>query len=122
MLGPLFLARPLARQFSFLAADPMPAQMRGAAWVPAAAGLLLLVAGTVAARQEIAPAANITPENAIKSFAFSNARPILNDYAFGGYLDFVGIPPFIDGRGELYGAAFTPAPKTNNAQPAVFLH
>ena len=60
-----------------------------------------------AARQEIAPAANITPENAIKSFAFPNARPILNDYAFGGYLDFVGIPPFIDGRGELYGAAFT---------------
>ena len=109
MLGPLFLARPLARQFGFLAADPMPAQMRGAAWVPAAAGLLLLVAGTgvVAARQEIAPAANITPENAIKSFAFPNARPILNDYAFGGYLDFVGIPPFIDGRGELYGAAFT---------------
>src|SRR6516164_9329331 len=87
MLGPLFLARPLARQFSFLAADPMPAEMRGAAWVPAATGLLLLVAGTVfAARQAIAPAANITPENAIQSFAFSNARPILNDYAFGGYL------------------------------------
>jgi hypothetical protein len=34
------------------------------------------------------------------------AGPILNDYDFGGYLDFVGIPPFIDGRSELYGQAF----------------
>ena len=31
---------------------------------------------------------------------------ILNDYNFGGYLDFVGIPPFIDGRAELYGDAY----------------
>jgi hypothetical protein len=31
---------------------------------------------------------------------------ILNDYAFGGSLDFVGIPPFIDGRAELYGQTY----------------
>ena len=29
--------------------------------------------------------------------------PILNDYGFGGYLAFAGVPPFIDGRAELYG-------------------
>jgi hypothetical protein len=28
----------------------------------------------------------------------AKAGPILNDYDFGGYLDFVGIAPFIDGR------------------------
>jgi hypothetical protein len=31
---------------------------------------------------------------------------VLNDYAFGGYLIFAGIPTFIDGRGELYGGQF----------------
>ncbi len=31
---------------------------------------------------------------------------MLNDYAFGGYLIFSGIAPFIDGRAELYGDAF----------------
>ena len=31
---------------------------------------------------------------------------MLNDYRFGGYLIFAGIPTFIDGRGELYGGRF----------------
>ena len=31
---------------------------------------------------------------------------MLNDYPFGGYLIFAGIPPFIDGRGELFGGPF----------------
>jgi hypothetical protein len=31
---------------------------------------------------------------------------MLNDYDFGGYLDFVGIAPFIDGRAELYGERY----------------
>ncbi|MGC1683539.1 MAG: hypothetical protein WA760_19655, partial [Pseudolabrys sp.] len=34
------------------------------------------------------------------------SSPVLNDYDFGGYLDFVGIAPFIDGRAELYGEAY----------------
>jgi len=32
--------------------------------------------------------------------------PVFNSYQFGGYLIFAGIPPFIDGRGELYGDKF----------------
>ena len=32
--------------------------------------------------------------------------PVFNSYAFGGYLIFVGIPPFIDGRADMYGEAF----------------
>ncbi len=34
------------------------------------------------------------------------ARPVLNDYAFGGYLIFAGVRPFIDARAELYGPVF----------------
>jgi hypothetical protein len=33
-------------------------------------------------------------------------QPVLNDYAFGGYLIFTGIRPFIDSRAELYGEQF----------------
>ena len=33
------------------------------------------------------------------------SRGVFNDYAFGGYLMFVGIKPFIDGR-YVYGDAF----------------
>jgi hypothetical protein len=32
---------------------------------------------------------------------------VLNDYDFGGYMVRAGLRPFIDGRTELYGAAFT---------------
>ena len=36
----------------------------------------------------------------------ARAGPVLNDYSFGGYLIFAGIPTFIDGRGELFGGPF----------------
>jgi hypothetical protein len=32
--------------------------------------------------------------------------PVFNDYAFGGYLIFKGIRPFIDGRADMYGDEF----------------
>jgi hypothetical protein len=34
------------------------------------------------------------------------ATPVLNDYAFGGYLIFRGMRPFIDGRADVYGDTF----------------
>ena len=37
---------------------------------------------------------------------FVRETPVLNDYAFGGYLIFRGIPDFIDSRADLYGDAF----------------
>jgi uncharacterized membrane protein YeaQ/YmgE (transglycosylase-associated protein family) len=54
----------------------------------------------------VSPSARITPANAIRSTDIAKAGPILNEYDFGGYLDFVGLAPFIDGRGELYGGAY----------------
>ncbi|MEP7031878.1 MAG: hypothetical protein ABI830_13165 [Pseudolabrys sp.] len=106
LLAPLFLARPLAEQFGLSAARAVN-EWRMPAWAPAAVGLLLVAAtGLATARNDIAPAAAITPDKAVQSLDLAKAGPILNDYDFGGYLDFVGIAPFIDGRGELYGSDF----------------
>jgi hypothetical protein len=69
--------------------------------------LVLLIGITgLASLRSVTPPAKITPTNAIHSIDIANAGPILNDYDFGGYLDFIGIPPFIDGRAELYGQAY----------------
>jgi len=107
LLAPLFLARPLSAQLGTYSGRAV-ADARIAGWLPAVAGLLLIaVTGLAFARQDMRPAANITPANALKSFDPAKTGPILNDYSFGGYLDFVGIAPFIDGRAEVYGAAFT---------------
>lgn len=107
LLAPLFLMRPLADQFVAMAARRAAIDMRFPAWTPVAAVVLMVSAtGLVGAKHGLAPATNITPADAIKSFDVAKSGPILNDYTFGGYLDFIGIPPFIDGRGELYGAAF----------------
>ncbi len=107
MLVPLLLARPLAEQFATLAATESVAALRRS-WLAAAAGLVLAAAvtGASAARDSIAPAAAITPANAVNALRSVTHGAILNDYALGGYLDFVGIAPFIDGRTELYGEAF----------------
>jgi len=34
-------------------------------------------------------------------------KPVFNEYSFGGLLVFEGIAPFIDGRSDMYGDAFT---------------
>jgi hypothetical protein len=107
LLTPMFLARPLAHQFG-AAAGRVATDVRVTAWLPAAVALLLIaVTGFATTRNDMTPAANISPVNAVKSFDAAKSGPILNDYNFGAYLDFVGIPPFIDGRAEAYGAAFT---------------
>lgn len=107
LLVPIFLARPLAEQFSALSAERTASVARLGTWPPALAMLLLLaVTGLAALRKDVTPASNITPANAVRTLRAATSGPILNDYNFGGYLDFVGIPPFIDGRAELYGEAF----------------
>ncbi|MGH6664307.1 MAG: hypothetical protein ACREB2_05320 [Pseudolabrys sp.] len=106
-LAPLFLARPLAGQFGAVAAGRSIAAERLGLWLPALASLLMIGAtGLLATRHDVTPASNITPAAALKSIDVAKAGPILNAYDFGGYLDFAGIPAFIDGRAELYGSAF----------------
>ncbi|HEY0223536.1 MAG TPA: hypothetical protein VGC38_03400 [Pseudolabrys sp.] len=105
LLAPIFLVRPLAGQFKAVAAARYEAH--AGAWLPAIVAVMLIGVTAFAAARGITPAANITPSAALKSFDAVKSGPILNDYSFGGYLDFAGIAPFIDGRGELYGSAFT---------------
>ena len=90
MLAPIFLARPLAEQFKAIAADKTSSAVRLGAWLPAAALVLLVGITGLPSMRSVAPAAKITPANAIHSVDMAVAGPILNDYDFGGYLDFVG--------------------------------
>jgi len=106
MLAPIFLARPLAEQFAVVAADRRETISPPSAWLPAAVSIFLIGVTGLASMRDVSPPARITPANAIHSTDIAKVGPILNEYDFGGYLDFVGLAPFIDGRGELYGGAY----------------
>jgi hypothetical protein len=107
LLAPIFLAAPLARQFPALRATPATMPRSGA--VAAAVIVLALVPATVglAAFGDFHPSPRITPRAAVLALKDAGAGPVLNDYNLGGYLVYAGVPTFIDGRTELYGARFT---------------
>jgi hypothetical protein len=67
---------------------------------------VMIVATGLALVRDVGPALRNTPEAAVANAGLAKAGPVLNDYSFGGYLIFAGIPTFIDGRGELYGGRF----------------
>ena len=47
------------------------------------------------------------PVTALSHVPPSIARtPVFNQYSLGGYLMFIGVRPFIDGRADMYGDAF----------------
>jgi hypothetical protein len=103
MLAPLYLAAPLARQFKVQPNPDFAAQARG---MSLAAAAVLIVATGLGLAHRVRPDIRNTPQAAIVAADLSRAGPVLNDYRFGGYLIFAGIPTFIDGRGELYGGKF----------------
>ena len=106
MLAPIFLARPLVEQFKAIAADSPVSAPPHRMLLPIVVLAVLTGTTALASLRDIAPAARITPANAIQFVELAKAGPVLNDYDFGGYLDFVGIAPFIDGRAELYGERY----------------
>ncbi len=102
MLAPLYLAAPLARQFK-----PTHEEEPGAAYGYAlAATAAIVVATALALMRPVTPDPRNAPRAAIAAADLGAAGHVLNDYRFGGYLIFAGIPTFIDGRGELYGGRF----------------
>ncbi|WP_025034112.1 hypothetical protein [Bradyrhizobium sp. DOA9] len=103
MLAPLYLAAPLGRTFGGPSESETEGSSRGLNL--AAFGVLAAISGLALAR-DIRPAPIITPEAAIARSGLAKAERVLNDYSFGGYLIYAGIPTFIDGRGELYGGPF----------------
>jgi hypothetical protein len=103
MLAPLYLAAPLARQLGARAEEDAAGPARGINL--AVLGAMIVATGIVLMR-DVRPAAQNTPAAAVANADLAKAGPVLNDYSFGGYLIFAGIPTFIDGRSELYGGPF----------------
>jgi hypothetical protein len=103
ILAPLYLAAPLARQFGARAGDDAAGSARGMNLT--ALGVMIVATGLALVR-DVGPALHNTPEAAVANADLAKAGPVLNDYSFGGYLIFAGIPTFIDGRAELYGGQF----------------
>jgi len=91
MLAPLYLAVPLARQFGAGGEDDAAGSARG---VNLAALGVMIVATGLALVRDVRPALRNTPEAAVANAGLAKAGPVLNDYSFGGYLIFAGIPTF----------------------------
>lgn len=105
MLAPIFLAAPLAVHAPARAkiSAETKLDLPAAALAVVLAGIFTLLGMSLHSN---APDPRNTPQAAIAASDIAHAGPVLNDYAFGGYLIYAGIPPFIDGRGEIYGADF----------------
>jgi hypothetical protein len=113
LLAPLILAAPLAPQIGQREAEPSRARCAThyANWAPALAMILALAIASVAAGRVFAyqPDPHVTPARAVAAMKATGKTHILNSYDFGGYLIASGFKPFIDGRTEVYGEAFTVA-------------
>jgi hypothetical protein len=103
VLAPLYLAAPLAQQLGEQAEADDTGSARS---VNIAVLVLTIVATALAQIRNVGPAPHNTPEAALASAGLGTTGRVLNDYGFGGYLVFAGVPTFIDGRGELYGGQF----------------
>jgi hypothetical protein len=114
-LAPLLLAEPFGR--SLAPGEPRTrlhprigmADLRR--WLPIPLAVALVGVGAVAGLRLARPLvrrdnANV-PVSAIAHVPPDIARlPVLNEYAFGGYLIFKGVRPYIDGRADMYGDDF----------------
>jgi hypothetical protein len=103
VLAPLYLAAPLSRQLRTETEGDVVGSVHGLNLI--ACGVMI-AATSFAQFRDVHPVRNNTPEAAVATADLAHAGPLLNDYGYGGYLIFAGIPTFIDGRGELYGGPF----------------
>ncbi len=109
LLAPLVVARPLSQRLGpgvIGAADG--AQTRGSARLVAVVSAATVLLSTLAifVTMSFAPAGRSSPVAAVDSLKSRGITRVLNDYDFGGYMIAAGLPPYIDGRTELYGEKF----------------
>jgi len=118
MVAPLILAEPLAQALGQRGARASlrPLVVTSTAVLAAilfAVRLALPIARTDGPVSPITALAHVPSELA--------AQPVFNDYNFGGYLIFKGVRPFIDGRSDMYGDAFSSDYfRADRSDPALF--
>lgn len=118
LLVPLILATPLATQWRRTPSttrqldqvDRLFKELARPAGIGAVtltlAALLSLTLGLTRVLP-ILPPESAAPDRAIRTAQDARIKgPVLNDYGWGGYLVYLGIPPFIDGRADMYRDAF----------------
>ena len=112
---PVLIAGPLARQFDYISKarpDPVLAALLNIAAKPLLRLLAMVVAVVGVGAAALLPERSLPPVIApVAAVDYLGARAregkIYNDYLFGGYLIFRGIPTFIDGRSDqLFGGGF----------------
>ncbi|MDP2354538.1 MAG: hypothetical protein Q8M31_00540 [Beijerinckiaceae bacterium] len=105
LVAPFFIAGPLAEHLSRsgLPDGRIVIAAKTKEIVAAIAALIIVTGVVVAARDHTPP---LVPRGAVEKLRELKANRVLNDYYFGGYLIFQGVPTFIDSRAELYGPAF----------------
>jgi len=120
---PIVLARPAGASAWFLAPQLLDAktgkddeapdpilgflQKRSTAIVSAFCLLAAVMTASTWWRDDIVPPKRIMPEAALDFVRSKNITGnVFNDYGFGGYLIWSGVPTFIDGRAELFGNDF----------------
>ncbi|WP_156944555.1 hypothetical protein [Bradyrhizobium sp. Ec3.3] len=105
LVAPFFVARPLAQHLS---RSPQPNDLSMTAstrrWSIAFAVALIGLTVFVVKMIDFSPARS--PSAALETIKEAKSSRIFNDYPFGSYLIYRGIPPFIDSRAELYGAEY----------------
>jgi hypothetical protein len=103
ILAPMLLASPIARALSAEGARGEWRQVARIALAATAAALMAVGVVRLTMRIEQTDGAS-APISALSAVPPELRRkPVLNDYAFGGYLIFEHVRPFIDARVELYG-------------------
>lgn len=118
LLAPLFFATPFAAQWrqtqrtqqDMETADRFfrkLAQPAGRGAILLALGFLVLLPQWIAHARPLQPPDSANAALAIRAVQEAGIKgPVLNDNGWGGYLIYAGIPPFIDGRSDMYGYDF----------------
>ena len=105
ILAPMLLARPIAVAIGAGLAGEEGRRVARIALTATVAAALAIGGARLIAPVERTDGAS-APISALSAAPPElRAKPVLNDYAFGGYLIFEHVRPFIDGRAELYGDA-----------------
>jgi hypothetical protein len=104
VVAPMLLARPLSEALAAPADKPRYAPRLALAGVVAAA--LVFGVGRLALQPPL-PGGYASFRAALAALpAQTLGKPVLNGYAFGGYLIFEGVKPYVDGRADMFGDAF----------------